>query len=264
VSNDRPARKPRRPEIPRLEMNPREAAATLGVVRRITGRTGSPGTGASPITDGSPTAGASPTAGGSPSTADSPVNPAAVAPPPASPSAGASPVTREQPKRRTRAEYRAGDSRINHDFFDAELCPMPPLSQLLWLHLNRYREGRSAVTIVLSWKKLAERFGDDHVSESTVRRAFKPLERTGLAIKDRAVFGKGGEQGIVFRLFTLDSPTTGESPSTHASNKRSDQKQTSKGNLPPADPNCELCHGSGFELAAGGVKGNCPRCRGGK
>lgn len=250
MSNDKPAKKRKLPEIPRLEMNPREAAATLGVVRRITGRADSPATRDSPTVSDSPTPVVSPTTDSSPNTEDSPTIRPPVALPPDSPTVTVSPTVDERPKRRSRAEYRKGDSRVNNDFFDNELSPLPPMSQLLWLHLNRYRDRGTALTIILSWKKLADRFGDDHVHENTLRRAFKPLERTGLAVKDRAVFGKGGEQGIVFRLYTPDSPTAGDSPTARESNKRSDQK-----NKQEKEDRCARCEKTGGFLYPNGFGG---------
>lgn len=224
MSNDKPAKKRKLPEIPRLEMRSAEVAATLNVVRGIMR-----GPAPSPLVDGSPTTDGSPTISSRATKAEP------VALPQGSPTIRDSPTARERPKRRTRAEYRMGDSRTNHDFFDNELCPLPPLSQLLWLHLNRYRDHGSDLTVVLSWKRLAERFGDAQMHVNSMRRAFVPLERAGLAVKERAVYGKGGEQGIIFRLYTHGSPTVDSSPTASDGNKRTALKDNSKAMV------CDLC-----------------------
>jgi hypothetical protein len=151
------------------------------------------------------------------------------------------------------ATYRKGDSRINHDFFDSRLCSLGPLAQLLYFHLNRYREGGSNLTVVLSWGRLAERIP---VSESTLRRAFARLNQAGLAFKEREAFGKGVAQGIVFRVVTSDSPSSYASPSTGDTHKRKALKENIKGESAAPDyKNCPDCQGSGFWYPEGNEKG---------
>jgi hypothetical protein len=101
------------------------------------------GESSSPATRESPSVPDSPSTQASPSTVESPATTPPVALPHESPSAVERPSRRANFKPRSRAEYRTGDSRTIHDFFDNELCPLPPLSQLLWFHLNRYRESGS-------------------------------------------------------------------------------------------------------------------------
>jgi hypothetical protein len=170
----------------------------------------------------------------SPSTDASPSKSATLALPDESPSVDASPITHDNPKpiQHERAgKYRKGDSRINHNFFDEELCGIEPLAQLLYFHLNRYREGTSNLTVVLTWSKLAERIP---VSESTLRRAFAHLQKHKLATKAREVFGKGGAQGIVFRVVTHESPSIHASPSTGDTHKSKELKEHTQTTETPA------------------------------
>ena len=179
-----------------------------------------------PVTDASPSIDASP------STVESPVISEPLALSPASPSVSESPVISDSPKPIKEGNYRKGDSRINHDFFDERISGLEPLAQVLYFHLNRYREGTSNLTVVLSWKRLSERIP---VTESTLRRAYKRLNKANLAFKDREVYGKNGAQGIVFRVSTPASPSSSASPSTRDTHKRSDQKEQLKGEVSRCD-----------------------------
>jgi DNA-binding transcriptional ArsR family regulator len=169
---------------------------------------------------------------------------------------GARAFTHESPKAisgENLAPYRKGDSRVNHDFFDSRLCSLEPLAQLLYFHLNRYREGASSLTVVLSWSRLTERIP---VSESTLRRAFARLNQAGLVFKEREAFGRGGVQGIVFRVVTGESPSTHASPSMGDTHKRKALKENNKRDSAPPDyKNCPDCQGSGFWYPEGVEKG---------
>jgi hypothetical protein len=216
----------------------------------------------SPVTGESPSAHASPitddraSMSASPITDDSPSKSEALALPLESPSTHASPVTHDTPKAPTvpsTGNYRKGDSRINNDFFDARLCNIDPLALALYVNLNRYRDGGSNLTVVVSWKKLSERIP---VSESTLRRAYKQLNRFGLVFKEREVFAKSGAQGIVFRVVTGESPSRSGSPSTGDTHKRKDQKDNLKKEVAsPSFQNCPDCNGSGFWYPNGTEKG---------
>jgi hypothetical protein len=171
----------------------------------------------------------------SPSTDASPVIQEPLALSSDSPSTDASPTIDDSPKPirvATEGNYRKGDSRINHDFFDERISGLEPLAQVLYFHLNRYRDGGSNLTVVLSWKRLSERIT---VTESTLRRAYKRLHVAGLAFKEREVYGKSGAQGTVFRVITSASPSSSASPSTSATHKRSDQKENLKGEVSRCD-----------------------------
>lgn len=189
----------------------------------------------------------------SPASPDSPAPQPATALPSDSPSIHASPTTTDSPKPTTTSERWRGDSRTDHAFFDEQLSPLPPDCQLLWFHLNRYRVGGSNLTVVLSWDKLGARM---HRSESTVRRAFKGLNRAGLVSKEREVYGHTGAQGSVFRLTTGSRASTTDSPTTDGSQKTPNKKDKIKGKSAPHD--CPKCKGSGFWFPAGRDKGVAP------
>jgi hypothetical protein len=183
----------------------------------------------------SPVRSTSPFTHDSPSTDASPIIQEPLALSSDSPSMDASPTTYDSPKivkTVTEGNYRKGDSRINHDFFDARISGLEPLAQVLYFHLNRYRNSGSNLTIVLSWRRLSERIP---VTESTLRRAYKRLNVAGLAFKEREVYGKNEAQGIVFRLTIPASPSNAASPSIHDTHKRSDQKENLKGEVSRCD-----------------------------
>ncbi|MDQ3820688.1 MAG: hypothetical protein M3362_23805, partial [Acidobacteriota bacterium] len=120
----------------------------------------SPGTDESPTIPDSPSVAASPSTSESPSSTASPVKLRALGVSDESPSASARAFMHDSPKQRksqNEKEYRKGDSRVNHDFFDDRICGLDPLSQLLYFHLNRYREASSNLTVTISWSRLMER-----------------------------------------------------------------------------------------------------------
>lgn len=201
-----------------------------------------------PATDASPTIPDSPSSEASPSTVESPVKQEPLALPPDSPSPSGSPTIHDSPKPIREGNYRKGDSRVNHDFFDERISGLEPLAQLLYFHLNRYREGTSNLTVVLSWKRLSERIP---VTDSTLRRAYKRLNKAGLAFKEREVYGKNGAQGIVFRVVTPASPSSSASPSTRDTHKRSDQKEQLKREA----SRCDKCESTGGFLYPNGIGG---------
>lgn len=187
----------------------------------------------------------SPVTHASPCTDASPSKSAILALSNESPSVGASPSTHDSPKAEKRVEYRPGDSRINNDFFDDRLCGLDAIAQALYFHLNRYRQGGTSHTVVLSWKRLMERIP---VSESTLRRAYTQLNKAGLAVKERDVFGKGGQQGIIFRVVMGERASVDARASMDDSNKRKDLKDNSKRDLAsPNFQNCPDCSGTGFQ-----------------
>jgi hypothetical protein len=202
----------------------------------------------SPVSYSSPSTIDSPSIDASPSVVESPVISTPLALPPDSPSTNDSPITHDTPKPIREGNYRKGDSRVNHDFFDERISGLEPLAQLLYFHLNRYREGTSNLTVVLSWKRLSERIP---VTDSTLRRAYKRLNKAGLAFKDREVYGKNGAQGIIFRVITPASPSSGASPSTPDTHKRSDQKE----NLKKEVSRCDKCESTGGFLYPNGIGG---------
>ena len=102
-------------------------------------------------------------------------------------------------------KYGEGHARINHDFFDGVVARLPADAQLLWVHLNRYREGRSNQTVRLNWPKLEQK---TRLSRSTLYRVSKVLKKEGLAEQFGLDLGRGKEQGFRFRLFSPTSLVT--------------------------------------------------------
>lgn len=95
-------------------------------------------------------------------------------------------------------KYGESHARINHDFFDGVVTRLPADAQLLWIHLNRYREGRANYTVQLNWPKLEQK---TRLSRSTLYRVSKVLKKEGLAEQFGLDLGRGKEQGFRFRLF---------------------------------------------------------------
>ena len=128
-------------------------------------------------------------------------------------------------------KYGEGHARINHDYFDGVIARLPSDAQLLWVHLNRYREGRSNHTVQLNWPKLEQK---TKLSRSTLYRVSKVLKKEGLAEQFGLDLGRGKEQGFRFRLFYPTSLVTQTSHIretrhvTETHNKRKDLKENSK------------------------------------
>ena len=102
-------------------------------------------------------------------------------------------------------KYGEGHARINHDYFDGVISRLPSDAQLLWVHLNRYREGRANYTVQLNWPKLEQK---TKLSRSTLYRVSKVLKKEGLAEQFGLDLGRGKEQGFRFRLFYSTSLVT--------------------------------------------------------
>lgn len=128
-------------------------------------------------------------------------------------------------------KYGEGHARINHDYFDGVISRLPADAQLLWVHLNRYREGRANYTVQLNWPKLEQK---TKLSRSTLYRVSKVLKKEGLAEQFGLDLGRGKEQGFRFRLFYPKSLVTQTSHVretrhvTETHNKRKDLKENSK------------------------------------
>jgi hypothetical protein len=93
--------------------------------------------------------------------------------------------------------YGEGHARTNHDYFDNVISRLPSDAQLLWIHLNRYREGRATHTVRLNWGRLEQK---TNLSKSTLYRMAKVLKAEGMAEQFGLDLGKGKEQGFRFRL----------------------------------------------------------------
>lgn len=186
----------------------------------------------------------SPTTHGSPTISDSPTKPDTVARPLDSPTTGSSPTTSEHPKR----DKGSGDSRVTHQFFDDRLAGLPGQVQALYFNLNRYRRGTSPLTVILTWERLAKRLA---CHENTVKRLFAILNKAGLAFKDHPEYGKGGPQGLVFRVITRDSPTVSGSPTARDTHKTK-EKENQRVKVSPEDEAEYLAARAALEGRGGG------------
>jgi hypothetical protein len=118
--------------------------------------------------------------------------------------------------------YGTGHSRTNHDFFDGVISRLPGDAQILWFHLNRYREGQLTSTVRLNWPRLEARTGR---SRSTLYRAAKVLKAEGLAEQFDLDLGRGKDQGFRFRLFL---PKSLLSQTSHATQTRHVREMNTK------------------------------------
>lgn len=160
--------------------------------------------------------------------------------------------------------YGRGHTRLYHDFTDKVLSLLTAAEQLLYIHLDRYREAGGEVTIPVSWPTLEKRSG---VSQSSLIRASKTLESKGLIRKVSLKLGKGKEQGNRFWVFSVTSLIREKSlvaqPSlvTGTTIKEKDLKENTKREMAPPDyKNCPDCSGSGFWYPEGVEKG-VAKCR---
>lgn len=125
--------------------------------------------------------------------------------------------------------------------------------QAVYLQLYRLSWGWGRDVCFISNPKLSERSG---VPETSMRRAVKKLIGKGLIEKTERRFG-GTEQGIEYRVFTLDRlvksdrASTTDSLSTLAPNKEKLLKDNFKGDA----SRCPDCMGTGFYYPEGTAKG---------
>jgi hypothetical protein len=134
--------------------------------------------------------------------------------------------------------------------------------QAVYIQLYRLSWGWGKNTCFISNPKLAERSG---VPETSMRRAVKKLIGKGLIEKTERRFG-GAEQGIEYRVFSMDRPAAGDRPSTSAglSNMAPNKEKDLKENLKGVDASlCPDCMGTGFYYPQGTAKGvaRCPHAK---
>ncbi|HEX8472987.1 MAG TPA: replication protein [Pyrinomonadaceae bacterium] len=144
----------------------------------------------------------------------------------------------------------AGRLWLPHRYTD-HLCRwLTPDEQAIYTQLYRLSWGWNKDTCFISNPRLSER---SNVPLTTMRRAVGKLVNKGLIEKTGRIFGSNMEQGIEYRVFTLDSlsgmdsQTKKDSLSTVAPNKDKNKKKDSKRD--EATPNfqsCTDCHGTGF------------------
>ncbi|HEY9401096.1 MAG TPA: helix-turn-helix domain-containing protein [Pyrinomonadaceae bacterium] len=131
---------------------------------------------------------------------------------------------------------KAGRLDLPHRYTDHACSLLSPDEQAVYLQLYRLSWGWGKDTCFISNPRLSER---SNVPETTLRRVVKKLVAKKLAeILDRK-FGSQREQGIVYRISKLDSPTTADSPATMdrlsavAPNKVNTQKENTQTQAAP-------------------------------
>lgn len=147
-----------------------------------------------------------------------------------------------------------GHTQLPHRYTDHLPRWLSADEQAVYVQLYRLSWGWGKDTCFISNPKLAERSG---VPETSMRRAVKKLTGKGLIEKTDRKFG-GSEQGIEYRVFSLDRLAVGDrvsnvdSPSNVAPNKEKDLKENQKGGDASL---CPDCMGTGFYYPQGTAKG---------
>lgn len=108
-----------------------------------------------------------------------------------------------------------GHLRLPNTYLDSIACQLDPVENTVYLQLFRLSWGYGKDNCMIGIPRLAERC---NVGESTIQRALKRLLEKNLIQKVTSQFGKGIEQGSVFRvviptsLVNLNSPINSTSP----------------------------------------------------
>lgn len=124
--------------------------------------------------------------------------------------------------------------------------------QAIYVQLYRLSWGWGRDVCFISNPKLSERSG---VPETSMRRAVKKLISKGLVEKTERRFG-GAEQGIEYRVFSLDSLSKSDRASTSTSlSNVAPNKERIKENLKADASRCPDCMGTGFYYPEGTAKG---------
>ena len=227
--------------------------------------TSSPSTLDSPSNTTGPSQVNRPTIVDTPSEVDSPVAEASLftehppPPPEASPSTSVSPPKMVSPSIEDRSnlldaipEVR-GHTQLPHRYTDHLPRWLSADEQAVYIQLYRLSWGWGNEICFISNPKLSERSG---VPETSMRRAVKKLIGKRLIEKTDRRFG-GAEQGIEYRVFTLDRLTNQDratnknSPSSMAPNK----ERILKENFKVDASHCPDCMGTGFYYPEGTAKG---------
>lgn len=146
-----------------------------------------------------------------------------------------------------------GHTQLPHRYTDHLPRWLSADEQAVYVQLYRLSWGWGNEVCFISNPKLSERSG---VPETSMRRAVKKLISKGLIEKTDRRFG-GAEQGIEYRVFTLDRLTSQDrasnknSPSSTAPNKERVLKENFKGDA----SQCPDCMGTGFYYPEGTAKG---------
>lgn len=164
-----------------------------------------------------------------------------------------SPSTQDSPNLLSAIPEVRGHMQLPHRYTDHLPRWLSADEQAVYVQLYRLSWGWGKDVCFISNPKLSERSG---VPETSMRRAVKKLIGKGLIEKTDRRFG-GAEQGIEYRVFSLDSlaksdrASTLAGPSTPAPNKEKNIKENSKADA----SRCPDCMGTGFYYPEGTAKG---------
>jgi hypothetical protein len=128
--------------------------------------------------------------------------------------------------------------------------------QAVYVQLYRLSWGWGKDICFISNRRLSERSG---VPETSMRRAVRKLMAKHLIEKTNRVFGSNTEQGIEYRVFSLDRLAKSDrvskmnSPSNMAPNKEKLLKETDQKGIDASQ--CPDCMGTNFYYPEGTARG---------
>lgn len=150
----------------------------------------------------------------------------------------------------------AGHTTLPHTYTDHLARWLSADEQAVYVQLYRLSWGWGKATCFISNRRLSERSG---VPETSMRRAVRKLQSKQLIEKTNRVFGSNTDQGIEYRVFTLDRLTKSDrvvnmdGPSNMVPNKEKLLKETSQKGIDAS--RCPDCMGTGFYYPEGTAKG---------
>jgi hypothetical protein len=150
----------------------------------------------------------------------------------------------------------AGHTTLPHAYTDHLARWLSPDEQAVYVQLYRLSWGWGKDTCFISNRRLSERSG---MPETSMRRAVRKLIAKRLIEKTDRVFGSNAEQGIEYRVSTLDRlsnvdrVSNVDSLSNVAPNKEKNIKENIKRGVDAS--RCPDCMGTGFYYPEGNAKG---------
>jgi hypothetical protein len=149
----------------------------------------------------------------------------------------------------------AGHTTLPHAYTDHLARWLSPDEQAVYVQLYRLSWGWGKDTCFISNRRLSERSG---MPETSMRRAVRKLIAKQLIEKTNRVFGSNTDQGIEYRVSTLDSLTKSDGVSTSDSlSNVAPNKYNIKENIKSGvdASRCPDCLGTGFYYPEGTAKG---------
>jgi hypothetical protein len=150
----------------------------------------------------------------------------------------------------------AGHTTLPHAYTDHLARWLSADEQAVYVQLYRLSWGWGKDLCFISNRRLSERSG---VPETSMRRAVRKLLAKHLIEKTNRVFGSNMDQGIEYRVFSLDRLTKsdgaskGDRPSNTAPIKEKLLKENSQKGIDAS--RCPDCMGTGFWYPEGTAKG---------